>query len=309
MKQCLKIGMFVIAALTAGANAAYAWHVAGYIRCDSNGNGTFDTTDLPLAGILVTVNGIVQPFDGTGTATTDANGYYSVRIPEIPGSFTVTIAAPNGAAIVLPSQYPYPFTTSDAQPIFDDVNFLIHSQACTQSACWLTGGGAKFSPIIGGLVAEKGPQHSFGGNVNPGCNPESGEGGNWNHVAHALKLHFQGQAIKVERCGNVVPPPPPGSESPETPFNFIEFSGTGVLKGIQGNKVEFGPVTFWARAEDRNEPGSNGAKDGALIDRYLLRVTTITGAVPLLVDDGAGNPVRITDGNLQIHISSCAITQ
>jgi hypothetical protein len=68
-------------------------------------------------------------------------------------------------------------------------------------------------------------------------------------------------------------------------------------------------VTFFARAEDRNEPGASGNRDGAKIDRYFLNVTDATNTSLLLVD-GDGNPatvdpVAITDGNLQIHISSC----
>jgi hypothetical protein len=69
-------------------------------------------------------------------------------------------------------------------------------------------------------------------------------------------------------------------------------------------------VQFFGRAEDRNEPGSSGAKDGALVDRYFLSVFDGAGAKLLLIDvDGnpaTVDPVTITDGNLQIHISSCS---
>jgi len=109
-------------------------------------------------------------------------------------------------------------------------------------------------------------------------------------------------------CGNV-PGIEPGSESPVTPFNFIEFQGTGTLKGIKGSKADFGAVSFFARCEDRNEPGSNGAKDGADIDHYFLHV--FQGGTTLLLVDEDGDPatvdpVTISGGNLQIHISSCA---
>ena len=86
----------------------------------------------------------------------------------------------------------------------------------------MTAGGVKFEPIILGDAAEisrgGGPKDSFGGNVNPSCSPEPGDGGQWNHVAHSLKLHFLGKTIRVVRCGNVVGIEP-GSESPTTPFN------------------------------------------------------------------------------------------
>jgi len=191
------------------------------------------------------------------------------------------------------------------------------SATCKQEGmCWLTAGGVKFSPITGIMMAEikqNGPQDSVGGNVYPGCNPESGDGGNWNHIAHSKKLHFQGTDIDVIRCGNV-PGIEPGSESPVTPYNFIEFQGTGTLKGIGGNKDDFGQVCFWARAEDRNEPGNERALlpgGGADIDRYYLRVFNCSSGQTLLLTDIDGNPatidpITITGGNFQIHVSSCS---
>lgn len=305
MKQALRIVGIAIALLTLGANAAQAWNVKGYVVCDANGNGVADDGDLPLAGVTVTVNGVSHAF--SGTAATDAAGFFIVGLLDFPAEYTVGIAPPAGATVVSPSN-PFAFTTAD--PGYDVVTFLVSSAACVQQACWLTGGGAKFNPILGILVAERGPQHSFGGNVNPGCNPDSGEGGNWNHLAHGEKKHFQGTAIQVDRCGNV-PGIPEGSESPVTPYNFIEFSGTGTMKGIGGNKTNYGAVSFRARAEDRNEPGSSGAKDGALIDRYFLEVRDGSNTVVLRIaaDPVLDTPVAITDGNLQIHISSCSVPQ
>ncbi len=129
-------------------------------------------------------------------------------------------------------------------------------------------------------------------------------------------LHFQGTAIQEIRCGNVTGIPP-GSTSPKTPFNFIEFEGTGTLKGIAGNKTDYGTVYFFARGEDRGEPGSAAASDP---DRYFLQVYTDpndpAGSTVLLVDeDGtpeattetmATDTVPLDGGNFQIHISSCA---
>ena len=98
-----------------------------------------------------------------------------------------------------------------------------------------------------------------------------------------------------------------------TPFNFIEFYGTGRVQGIKGNRLKVEPAYFWARVEDRNEPGSNGQRDGLLKDRYFLHVFSNpadpNGSTLLLVDiDGNPatiDPIAITDGNLQLHISSC----
>jgi hypothetical protein len=302
MRSAIRVLGAVAFVLLVSAQSAYAWHIGGYVRCDANNNGLVDDGDLPLAGVTVTIKGVsVATFEASGA--TGADGKFAIGVLDFPASYTVTVAVPNGATVISPEN---PYTVVIPEAIVPPyVVTLVSSAACANSACWLTGGGAKFSNILGINVAEKGPQHSFGGNVNPGCSPTAGDGGSWNHVAHGLKLHFHGQAIRVIRCGNV-PGIPEGSESPVTPFNFIEFEGVGTLTGVAGNKVDYGEVTFWARAEDRNEPGSSGAKDGALVDRYYLRVWDSLGVNRLLVDNGAGAPVPITDGNLQIHISSCA---
>ena len=101
----------------------------------------------------------------------------------------------------------------------------------------------------------------------------------------------------------------PGSTSPVTPYNFIRFRGTGTLRGIKGNNADYGTVHFFARAEDRGEPGSQGGAG----DRYMLHVYSNpadpVGSTLLLVDQDANpgsiDPVVVTGGNLQLHISSC----
>ena len=62
-------------------------------------------------------------------------------------------------------------------------------------------------------------------------------------------------SVHTVECGNVEGIEL-GSESPVTPFNYIEFWGEGTLKGIKGNKFPLIPVEFHAWVEDRNEPGS-----------------------------------------------------
>jgi hypothetical protein len=287
---------------------AQAWHLAGCVYCDANHNGVIDAEDTPLVGAQVVVRNTAGTF--VGVDDTGNGGCYYVRLPDVADSYTATIDAgtlPPGAVIVSPASGQYDFTLESVTRWLDDADFLVECGPRPQG-CWLTAGGVKFSPITGTDLAEKGPQYSFGGNVFPGCDPDPGEGGQWNHIAHALKLHFQGWSIHTVSCGNV-PGIEPGSESPVTPFNYIEFEGTGTLKGIKGNKTDYGAVTFFARCEDRNEPGSRGANDGVDIDRYFLRVKDGSGIVRLLIDlDGDPNtvdPVTITGGNLQLHISSC----
>ena len=191
--------------------------------------------------------------------------------------------------------------------------------------CWLTGGGVKFEPILGMRMAtankgNNGPVISMGGNVNPGCSPTAGDGGNWNIIDHQAKLHFQGRHIEVVECGNIPESiRPPGSDSPKTPFNYIEFKGTGILKGIGGNKAPAVDVCFYARAEDRNEPGSKETLGPALIDRFWIRVDDCSGNELYRFGNDVPNPdticgddaytctdtMAITGGNLQLHISSC----
>jgi hypothetical protein len=225
----------------------------------------------------------------------------------------VSLGLGAGQTPVDPASGSFDFCTTDLNREFR-FDFTIDDPSCQTAPglCWLTAGGAKFSSITNTLVGENGPEHMWGGNVYPGCSPTAGDGGNWNHVANYLKLHFHGTHIVVDRCGNI-DGIPPGSTSPVTPFNYIEFHGTGTLKGIKGNKADYGTVYFFAHCEDRNEPGSSGQRDGAGKDRYFLHVFSNladpNGSTLLLVDvDGnpaTVDPVTITDGNMQIHITSC----
>ena len=157
-------------------------------------------------------------------------------------------------------------------------------------------------------MATNGPRDSVGGVAYPSCSAFPSNGGQWNHVAHSLKLHLLGKDITVIRCGDV-PGIDPGSESPVCPVNFIEFEGTGVVKGIHGNKMDPIPVDFWVRAEDRNEPGNEHAADGDDIDRYYLIVVDGDGNIVFEVDEdgnpGSVDPLTITGGNFQIHCTSC----
>jgi hypothetical protein len=240
--------------------------------------------------------------DGYTMVVPDGAGIYSLSVD------TTTLA--DGASVVLPASGEYIIEFSD-EPVWLVRDFLVDSPECREpvKVCWMTAGGVKFEPVLDAMAAQRGPKDSFGGNVNPSCSPEPGDGGQWNHVAHSLKLHFLGQSIRVVRCGNV-DGIEPGSESPVTPYNYIEFEGEGRLSGIKGNKFPKTPVSFFARVEDRNEPGNEKSSAGENIDRYYLHVFEAGGAVThILVDEDADansvDPITITGGNLQLHISSC----
>jgi len=301
-----RLGVFSIGVLVAlvSATTTNAWHVSGQVRCP---NGT------ALKNVIINVTGTTScsgPFGDFGL--TDADGLYYVDLPDCDGTFTAAIDASTlPAGSVLVSAGSVSFATTEADMI-EVVNFIVDGSFCSQGRCWFTGGGAKVDPLVGIPVAHKGKWISFGGNVNPGCSPTAGDGGNWNHIDRILNLHFQGRTIQVVDCGNVTPPPPPGSTSPKTPFNYITWTGVGTVKGIQGNKVDLA-VYFNARTEDRNEPGTKDSNAGTGIDRYYLHVFTNpanpAGSTVLLVNGDTNPlnvvPIEIDDGNFQIHISSC----
>ncbi len=301
-------GTLGVVAMLAIASSAYAWHLDGRVYCDG--------TTQPLAGVRIDV---VSTDGGgfSGSAFSDLNGYYFVALPEVPGCFRATAVTAAGDQVVSPASNSYEFCTTNDLFLFSQ-DWTVSSPSCGEQACWLTAGGAKFSQITGTYLGQSNNTskasklYNWGGNVYPGCSPTAGDGGQWNTIDALQKLHFQGFAIQVIRCGNV-DGIPAGSTSPATPYNFIEFKGTGRVKGIQGNKADYPLVYFFARCEDRNEPGSNGQRDGAGKDRYFLNVYTNesdpVGSSLILIDQDGNpatvDPLIITDGNMQIHISSC----
>ncbi len=320
MKQRGLVALAALLITMLFASTAMACIIKGKVACPN---------DKTFAGITITVTPPAGQTPSPAVTTTAANGTYEINYPDfVPGLYLVTISdLPDG---IIPSETKYTLNggplTAGMSVGFNEtesgfvavINWVVDGPAC--GSCWLTGGGAYFDTQTGTFLATHGgnkakPIDSFGGNVYPGCSPTAGDGGNWNHVYRgAHPLHFQGKTITVVRCGNV--DGFDGSSSPVTPWSFIEFTGVGTLKGIAGNKADYGTVHFFARAEDRNEPGSKGAKEGALIDRYYLRVWDSSGTVfefgadsatgTAADDANAANLVLpITSGNLQLHASSC----
>ncbi|HKQ59021.1 MAG TPA: FlgD immunoglobulin-like domain containing protein, partial [Candidatus Eisenbacteria bacterium] len=290
-------GVFTIA--TAGAGP----HVIRYTFTAANGCDDFKEITItvnPLPDVTLAPAGPlcnnVAPVQLNGQPT---GGTYSG-----PGVSSTGLFSP---ATTGNGNFPITYTYTDPNGCTNSASIEIEVRTC-ELACWLTAGGARIR-ADGGRGQ---PVHSWGGNVYPGCSPTAGDGGNWNHIAHALNLHFQGRFIEVVRCGNV-PGIPPGSSSPATPVNFIEFRGTGRVVGTGPNHSSFPLVYFFARCEDRAEPGSGGQPDPNAKDRYFLHVylnpANPIGSTVLLVDANndanAVDPVMISDGNMQIHVSSC----
>jgi len=288
-----KFALAVLAASLIAAGSAQACHVGGYVICDSNGQA--------LPGIRIDL----VATDGTDYeryAVSNESGRYDIALLCEPHCYRITASTPNGEVVTFPASGSYEFCADGSNNyVVEPRDWRLTSPACPpveeKSGCWLTAGGAKFSGLPGAN----------------GCDPKPCQGGQWNTIDAVQNLHFQGWQIEVVRCGNVEDHEA-GSESPVTPVNFIEFQGTGTLKGVKGNDADFGTVHFWAHVQDRNEPGSQGMRDEAGKDRIYMNVFTnpadpIGSSVMLMDVDGdpaTMDPLTITDGNMQLHASSCS---
>ncbi len=319
---------FVLTAAWGTRGVAQEGVISGCILWDVNCNGVYDEgVDLGIEGVEITLldAGGAPTGISTVSANTTAPGFYGfenlvqqpyqVSVADIPGfELNAVQCLTPWPACDDTTENPKPVDITDHN-LRMKLNFLYcREPEPPASLCWMTGGGVKFDSITRTHNAEmstsNGPKDSVGGVVAPSCSGFPSNGGQWNHVAHGLKLHLTGFDIEVVRCGNV-DGHPPGTDSPVCEVNFIEWVGTGRLQGIGGNK--FGPidVSFFGRVEDRNEPGNEqSAKSGGDIDRYFLRVVDGGGTVHILVDedgvdDGAVDPLTITGGNFQIHCTSC----
>jgi hypothetical protein len=319
-------GTLIAVVLLAGSEAALACDLTGHVICSGAG--------LPLAGVTITVEGQGAYSSFTATAVTDAFGGYSISLPgandiqfvatidlSAVGGGLLAYAVASGAESFTTSSTSVGFHTGSISGLLENIDWIINAPQCSNLGCWLTGGGSKFDTTAGIYTANSGKKVNFGGNVNPGCSPTAGQGGQWSHVDHDQGLFFQGTAIQVVACGNVSGIPP-GSTSPVTPYNYIRFQGTGTLKGIAGNKTPTTAACFDGYAEDRHEPGSSGVNSGARSDRYYIRVFTCSdgtcGCSPaasntlLFLESTPGgylgggvDPIIIDGGNLQLHVSSC----
>lgn len=292
----------ILAGIVLSSQTASAWHVSGRVACP---------TGVSAAGIEVCAVGVVESGKYTNCAVTGPDGFYYMPLLDSSGEYVVSV---NEATLpldtILVSDNDIPVVLDDTVLWVEDLDFLMDGPFCDDGACWFTGGGTEYDRLLGIPSATKGNKNNFGGVVHPGCSPTAADGGNWNHISRELKLHFKGKVVETVDCGNVAPPHPPGSDSPKTPFNYLECWGSGTLKGVMGNKVSYDDCTWFARFEDRNEPGAKQGNAGSGIDRYFLIVKDSGGTTRLLIDedgidDSNVDPTEISTGNFQIHTSSC----
>jgi hypothetical protein len=265
-----KLIMSGLLALTLSSMTADACRLPIRIACPN---------DNALAGVRVYIAGV-------GEGVTDGLGIVEIEVPWLGSTYTVCVDAttlPAGVSLSKPCQEIKVLT--DAPPV---VEFSVRGDFCDTPPppgdCWLTGGGT--------VGKTKGvADYSFGGVVYPGCSPKAADGGNWNVVAHAAGLHFQGQQIIVDSCSGV------STRSPRVNVNIIDFHGTGIIAGVAGNGTPTTPVTFVGRAIDNLESGGGN-------DMLYLRVTDGSGTV-LQIGSSTADPAVISTGNLQIHTTSC----
>lgn len=264
--------------------SAQAWSLSGGVTCASG---------LPFSGVTINVTGTNCDGPYAASTQTDADGNYLFDFP-CPGAYTASIdmhTLPADATAVTFSQSS--FVVDDNFPN-NGIYWQVTSAACQvpQSTCRLAGLAAKTEFRSGRLVVS-----GFGGLVRPSC-----QGSNcWDHVDGGKKLNFHSTAIQITNCGD-------GGTTAQ-PFHFIEFSGTGTLKGIDGNRANYGTVYFVARAEDRRQFGKTLSPP----DRYFIRIYSnaadpVGSTLVLLggnTSDPAANTVPITLGELQVRKTTC----
>lgn len=306
-KLLLPLACLFGAALVSSAPAAT---VTGFVLNDVNHNSTFDSGDAGIANVQVI---IVSQAGGFSNATvTAADGSFSLTIPNfdplalrrdpLSQSYIETLnpaTLPAGATNLFPQPITYlsltPAYYIDFAADLTNVTFtsgtgptptgdwLINVPAGLAADCSLTGSGA-----ISTKGRQKKIEHSFQGRITPA-------GGQWTDLAHQARLQFKTTQIQTSECGTIEGT---AAGSNSVPFNVMDFTGLGTLKGIGGSKTNYGTVNFTARVEDHGKPGKKA-------DRYYLRVYSSDGATLLLVSGDQTDAlnvitVPISSGDLRL---------
>ncbi len=292
-------------------SVANAWDTGGYVFCDANQNGQIDNGDSPLTGVLVVVTNVSGTYSNANF-TGSPDGGFVLELPAMPDSYVEylhPLTLPSDAQVVVPNGGVYAFTLDGTSMSNFLGNFLVSSASCTNGTpppppppsvssneCCLKARGT-----IGCNTAPKGHKKSnvqfvFEGTTLPACGSTNGDSGEWDIVATALKLHFQGSVFEIVNCGATQPTSGPDPA-------FIEFQGAGTLMGICGNKTNYGVVSFYARAEDNGHARKTP-------DRLYFRVDMADGTTVLLISGDTSNPlnivpVAISAGDLKISTSCC----
>jgi hypothetical protein len=117
--------------LALAAPAAHAWHIAGTVYCDKNGNSVIDGPDTKLTGYTAKVSVSSSPAT-SWTDLTDGSGFYFISLPDAVNTYVVTLTAlPGGQTIRVPGGGSYTITLDFSQDHRDGVDFLVGGCAPT----------------------------------------------------------------------------------------------------------------------------------------------------------------------------------
>jgi hypothetical protein len=263
------------------------WTTSGYVFCDANQNGQIDSGDKPLPGVLV----VITNFDGTysnADFTGTPDGGFIIQLPG-PGTYTEYLhpaTLPADATSVIPPTGTYSYTFTVGVISNFEGNFLISSASCAtntpppppppppqntncceMNACATIMNHSCISYIIGGN-AKSG-----------GTNADSGK---WDVLDVKNRLHLEAIVTDVIVCGTYT--------NGTCVYHYMDFSGSGTLKGVSGCRANYGSVTFIARVED-------GGSCRGCADRIYVRVLDATNNTVLLVN-GDTNPDNVMPVNV-----------
>jgi hypothetical protein len=290
MKSILSLALGACLALGA-SQTSHAWDTGGFVLCDANGNGQIDSGDVPMPGVLIVITNISGTYSNALSFTTTPEGGFIIELPPIPDTYVETLhplTLPADAVVISPAGGAYTFTFDATAQHFLG-NFLVRSASCANlpspppprstNDCCITGGGTI-------LKCQGKPPYTFSLHAFPGKDGTQ-DTGKLDIIAHNMKLHLDGDVFHIVNCG--------GSGSCQS----IDFEGAGTLKGIAGNKANYGVVYFYAHAEDCGE-GKNKN------DKLYVRVYGADGTVLILISGDMANPLNISPvltstGNLQMH--------
>lgn len=277
----------------------------GFVFCDSNGNGQFDTGDVPLTGVLVVVTNTSGTFSNAAWTITPEGGF-AIALGSTTDTYVEFIhpaTLPTDATVVLPAGGVYTFTLAPNNTEFLG-NFLVTSSTCTTNnpppppppPPTVT----NFCLKAAGTICGPGKTRIvFNGSVSPACDGTNADTGEWDVCFRPARIRFQGSVVDITAAGE-------DQNTSGATFRYIEFQGGGTISGIEGCKIKTTGVFFHGRAEDHG--GCHNATD-----ELYLRIFTAEGTTLLLISGDTADasdisPVPIT-GDLVISTNCCPCTR
>src|SRR5262245_17159521 len=110
MRPSPRLAAFTLAVGLFSSSPAWAWHIAGQVFCDRNGNQMIDGSDTTIDGVGVLITALTNsPGTTFPTTTGSGTGSYSVSLPNHDEDYRVELTSglPVGATILIPSSGAY----------------------------------------------------------------------------------------------------------------------------------------------------------------------------------------------------------